>query len=144
VGGDARQSQIHGCILRRPLPERNQVGFSLVEQAGIIAVAQGAGQAQLVLRIRRIACKGSAKGCDGVVVVTGGSRRLPLRVQFTAAGLLVRVVAGDEMAYGSEAANRCKSKDEQDDGRGARNEFSKPPQHTSYHDIILRGCEPAS
>ena len=71
MGGDAGQSEIDGGVLRSALPESDEVGFGFVETAGIVAVAQGAGQAELVLRVGGIAGEGGAKSGDGVVVAGG-------------------------------------------------------------------------
>ncbi|MDQ1389494.1 MAG: hypothetical protein QOF56_2948, partial [Acidobacteriaceae bacterium] len=30
--------------------------------------------------------------------------------------------------------------DEEDNGRGARNQFGKPPRHVSHHDITFEDC----
>ena len=55
VGGDAGESEIDSGVLRSALPESDEVGFGFVETAGIVAVAQGAGQAELVLGVGGIA-----------------------------------------------------------------------------------------
>ena len=71
VGGNTGQSEIDGGVLRGALPESDQVGFGFVEPAGIVAVAQGAGQAELILRVGGIAGEGSAESGDGVIVAGG-------------------------------------------------------------------------
>ena len=94
VGGDAGESKIDGGVLRSALPESEEVGFGLVETAGIVAVAQGAGQAELVLGVGGIAGEGGAEGGDGVVVAAGAGIVETLRVKLAAAGLLVGVCSG--------------------------------------------------
>ncbi len=110
MSGYASQSEIHGGVLRGALPQGDEVGFGFVETAGIVAVAQGAGQAQLVLRIGGIAGEGGAESVNGVIIAVGSGIGLAQLVEFAAAGLLIGVVAGDEMADGGESGNGGKSK----------------------------------
>ncbi len=138
VGGDAGQREIDGGVLRSALPESDEVGFGFVEAAGIVAVAQGAGQAELILRVCGIAGESGAERGDGVVVAVGAGVGEALLVELAAAGLLIGVVAGDEMADGGESSSGGESEDEKNDGRGAREQFGERPRHVSYHDIISR------
>ena len=80
MGCDAGKSQIDGGVLRRALPESEEVRFGLVESARIIAVAQGAGEAELVLGVGGVASKSGAEGRDGVFVAAGLDITLTLRV----------------------------------------------------------------
>jgi hypothetical protein len=68
VGVDAGESEIHRGVLRGALPKSKEVGFGFVEAAGVVAVAQGAGQTKLVLGVGGIAGEGGAESGDGVVV----------------------------------------------------------------------------
>jgi hypothetical protein len=43
------------------------------------------------------------------------------------------------MAHGGKSSGRGKSQNQEDNGRGVRNKFGKPPRHISYHDIIFDG-----
>jgi hypothetical protein len=95
----------------------------------------------LVLRVAGIAGKSGAERGDSVVVAGGASVGEALGVERTAAGLLIGGEAGDKMADGGEGDGGSKSKDQEYDRGGARNEFGKRPRHVSYHDIILRGWE---
>jgi hypothetical protein len=38
MGSDTREGEIHGGILRCALPQSHEIGFRLVETAGIVAV----------------------------------------------------------------------------------------------------------
>ena len=71
VGGHAGKGKIDGGILRSPLPEREEIRFSFIEALRIVAVAQGAGQAELILRIGRIAGERGTEDIDCLVVVAG-------------------------------------------------------------------------
>ena len=137
MSGDSGKSQIHGGILRRPLPESDQVGFGFVETPGVVAVAQRSSQAELVLRIGGLAREGGAVSGNGIVVATAASCGETLRVESAPARLLIGVVAGDEMTDGGEPGSCGESEDQQDNRRGARNQFWEPPRHISYHDIIF-------
>ena len=71
MGGDARQSQVDGRVLRSALPEGDEIGFSLVETAGDVAIAESAGEAELILRVGGIAGESGPESGNGVVVVRG-------------------------------------------------------------------------
>jgi hypothetical protein len=98
VGGDTCESQVNGSVLRSALPESKEVGFGFVETAGIVAVAEGAGQAELILRVAGIAGEGGAESGNGIVIVGGAGIDKTLRVELAAAGLLISVEADHEMA----------------------------------------------
>ena len=68
VGGDAGQREIDGRILGSTLPKSEEVGFGFVETTWDVAVAQGAGEAELVLRIAGIAGEGGAERGNGIIV----------------------------------------------------------------------------
>ena len=71
MGGDAGEGEIDSGVLWSALPECEEVGFGFVEPAGIVAIAQGAGQAELILRVGGIAGQSGAESGDGVVVTAG-------------------------------------------------------------------------
>ena len=143
VGGDAGESEIDGGVLRSALPEGEEVGFGFVETAGIVAVAQGAGQAELVLGVGGIAGEGGAESGDGVVVAVGAGLGEALRVELAAAGLLIGGEAGDEMADRGEGDGGSDVRMRSMRGAERGNEFGERPRHVSYHDIILRGWKAA-
>jgi hypothetical protein len=103
VGGDAGQSEIDGGVLRSALPESDEVGFGFVQAAGIVAVAQGTGQAELVLRVRGIAGESGAESVDGVVVVVGAGFGEAFGIELATSRLLVGGEAGHEVADGGES-----------------------------------------
>ena len=109
AGGHASEGQIDRGVLRGALPEGDEVGLGFVETAGIIAVAQGASQTELILGVCGIAGESCAESVDGVVIAVGRGIGPALLVKFAAAGLLIGVVAGDEMADGGEPSNSGKS-----------------------------------
>jgi hypothetical protein len=109
VSFDAGKREIHGRILRSSLPESKQIRFSLVEAAGVVAIAQGSGQAKLVLGVRGIASEGGTESIDGFVVMARSGGDDSLLVEPTAAGLLIEVITGYQMAHGGEAGGGGKS-----------------------------------
>jgi len=136
VGGDTGESEIDGCVLRRALPERDEIGFGFVKAAGVVAVAQGAGEAELVLGVCRIAGQGGAEGGDRIVVPgNAGSGETPGK-ELASAGLLIGGEAGHEMADSGKSGGGGESEDQQENRRGARNQFGERPRHISSHDII--------
>ena len=137
--GDAGQREIDRGVLRGALPESNQVGFGFVETARVVTVAQGTGEAELVLRVGRIAGEGGSESSDGVVVVGGGGGGETLDIELATAGLLIGVIAGDQMAHCGEGDGGAESQDEKYDWCGAGDRFGERPGHISYHDIILPG-----
>lgn len=136
MGGDAGEGEIDSGILRCTLPEREEVGLGFVKAAGIVAVAQGAGQAELILGVGRIAGERGAESGDGGIVVSGVGVGKTFGIKLASTRLLVGIEAGNKMTHGGEGNRGRKYKDEQDDGRGARNQFGGRPRHISYHDII--------
>ncbi len=143
VGGYASEREIDGGILWCTLPKRQQVGFSFVETAmrltGIVAVAQGTSQAELVLRVVGIAGEGGAEGGDGVIVAASAGLAETHSVKLASAGLLIGGEAGHEVANRSERKDGCECQQQKYDRRGARDEFGGRPRHVSDDDIILRG-----
>jgi hypothetical protein len=81
MGGDAGEGEIHGGILWSALPQRDEIGFGLVETARIVTVAQSAGEAELILRVGGVASKGRAESGDRIVVVVGAGCRKSLLVE---------------------------------------------------------------
>ena len=136
VGGDAGQSEIDGGVLRSALPESDEVGFGFVQAAGIVAVAQGTGQTELVLRVCGIASESGAERVDGVVVAVGAGFGEAFGIELAPSRLLVGGKAGDQMADGGESRGGGQSENQKDDGRRARDQFGEAPRHISYHDII--------
>jgi hypothetical protein len=108
VGGNTGESKIYGGILRGALPQREKVGFGFVEAAGIVAVAQRTGQTQLILRVSGITGEGGTEDGDGVIVPAGIGGSETLRVQLSAAGLLIEVVARNQMTDCGEPGCRGK------------------------------------
>ena len=74
MGCDAGEREIDGGVLRGALPERDEIGFGFIEAPRIVAVAQRARQAELILRVGGIAGEGGAEGIDGVVVTPAGPK----------------------------------------------------------------------
>ena len=106
VGGDASESETNGSVLGGALPESDEVGFGFVEAAGVVAVAQGAGQTELVLGVGGIAGEGGAESGDSVVVAGGAGIGETEDVKLAAAGLLIGSEAGNEMADCGEGHGR--------------------------------------
>ncbi len=125
MGGDAGQGEIDGGILRGSLPESDEVGFSFVETAGVVAVAQSAGEAELILGVRGIAGEGGAEGGNGVVKAVSVGVSHAFGVQFATARLLVGVEAGNEVAHGRKGDCCREGENEQNQGRGMRDKLRK-------------------
>ncbi len=137
VGGDAGESKINGGILRRALPESDEIGLGFVETTGIVAIAERTGEAELVLRITGIAGECGAEFGDGVVEVSGFGALQAQLIELSSTSLLVGGVASHEVADCGETSGGGDGKNEQDHGGRTRNRVGDLPRHISYHDIIL-------
>jgi hypothetical protein len=89
------------------------------------------------MKTMRSPARGSAKFLDGAIGVPGVEIRHSLSVELAAAGLLVRVEAGDQMAHGGKACNRGQCQEHNHNSGGTRDHFGQELEHVSRPEITV-------
>ncbi len=139
-GSHASQCEIDGAVLRRALPQRLKVGLGFVEAPFI---AQSAAQAQLILGVGPVASKRGAEFLDGAIGGPGIEVRHPMSIEPAAAGLLVSIEAGYQVADCGKRRYRSQDQDHKHEDGGPRDELGQELEHVSRPDITLNHCRDA-
>ena len=139
VRGYTAEREIDGAILRGTLPKSEQVRLGFIKTARVAAIAECAGEAELVLRVGGIQAESGAEFVNRTVKVARIYVCQALYIELAAEGSLVGVKASNEVADHGERRNRGHHKNDQNE-RSGRRKLGGRPLHISRTTISFAKC----